>query len=68
MVEATTSRLIALSGGVLVAHTLVTILEEYLFASPVFRAAGSSFMTLVSFLSKECFKFACRPQRRPVPG
>ena len=44
-------RLLLLSGGVIVLHTLVTILEEALFAQPVFRAkAGSTFMTLTFYV------------------
>ena len=43
-------RLLLLSGGVIVLHTLVTILEEALFAQPVFRAkVGSTFMTLTFY-------------------
>jgi drug/metabolite transporter (DMT)-like permease len=43
-------RLILLGGGVIVLHTLVTILEEALFARPTFRAqAGSTFMTLTFY-------------------
>jgi len=43
-------RLFLLSGGVIFLHTLVTILEEALFAQPVFRAnAGSTFMTLTFY-------------------
>ena len=44
-------RLLLLSGGVIVLHTLVTILEEALFAQPVFRAkVGSTFMTLTFYI------------------
>ena len=44
-------RLLLLSGGVICLHTLVTILEEALFAQPVFRAkAGSTFMTLTFYV------------------
>jgi hypothetical protein len=43
-------RLLLLSGGVIILHTLVTILEEALFAQPVFREkAGSTFMTLTFY-------------------
>lgn len=43
-------RLLLLSGGVILLHTLVTILEEALFAQPVFREkAGSTFMTLTFY-------------------
>ena len=44
-------RLLLLSGGVIALHTLVTILEEALFAQPVFRAnVGSTFMTLTFYV------------------
>ena len=43
-------RLFLLSGGVIFLHTLVTVLEEALFAQPVFREkAGSTFMTLTFY-------------------
>ena len=51
LVMAEKRRLLLLSGGVIVLHTLVTILEEALFAQPVFRAkAGSTFMTLTFYV------------------
>ena len=46
-----TVRLVQLSAGVLLSHTLVTILEEFLFADERFlRDAGTSFLTLVMYV------------------
>ena len=43
-------RLLLLSCGVISLHTLVTVLEEALFAQEAFRvAAGSTFMTLTFY-------------------
>ena len=44
-------RLLVLGGGVIMLHTMVTVLEEALFRSERFRAeAGSAFMTLVFYV------------------
>ena len=48
-------RLLLLSCGVISLHTLVTILEEALFAQEAFRAAaGSTFMTLTFYAVAAC--------------